>query len=366
MINTKKYLRIAAIIIIVSFLPIPSINGLSISADIDYSSSHTTLEDVGKIGLAIGAVGLVTYGAAQLGSWLWGKTDEKILRQAQQAYEQSTAHYLQMMSLIQSQFPGGEIDNPLVEIPESMLYQMAMIKYHTSGIVAYISQLKSTVQELEGYLKDLRKRMYTIKTQLSEHHDATVLYKHMKHAEQQLKSILPPLRLIHICLKTHESFFELFELEDILAYRYERDLSTLHMYRHDTHYLIQMIHQSIMLQQTSHHDLYPYHWYVNRLNSDITILSTKIDNLLCNYPNRRSVAMTLYTDLQDIKQLIVAAPYYAQELRAIENAQFMSAAIAAQEHHAQELAHQNAIAEQQLLLQQQTHVPSHHNFDDDF
>lgn len=333
--------------------------------DCEISSSTTpSWQQVGKVGLALGAVGLATYGAAKIGGWLWGQTDETCIKKAQKACKQAAANFANMSSILQSQLPHNSFDVTNMEVSEEILYQMATAKYHDAPISSYISKLKTCINELEDYLKSIIKRKDALRMNISRDYQATKLYNKMSTVQMQLEAILPPLQLTYQCLKTHESFFALFELEDVLAYRYERDLHAVQVNKQDSRYLREMIHQSVMLQQATHHGLYPYHWYLHNLQDDITFLSRAINSLDFNYVNRRNVATALYDNLLVIQQTIVASPYYAQEIRAMEHAQLISASIAAQEHQTQELAHQNAIAEQQLIMQRQNPRTHHYIIDD--
>lgn len=353
-------------VIIVNGMSITPVYGMTISASLEYSHSSTTLGNIGKIGLAVGAVGLATYGAAKLGSWLWGQSDEKIVLRAQQACKEASANYINVISLLQKEMSDMSSEDAM-NMPETLLYQLATLKYHEDDIATYCKKLKQTIGDLEGYHKSLVKRMNNLSMSISQNYQLMMVYNRMKNVETQLIAILPQLHVAYLCFKTHEPFFSLFELEDKLAYRYERDLHAVQIYRDDLPYLRQMVHQSVMLQQANHRSSYPYHWYLNKLEDDMAMLARAIDRLPVLYFNRSNVARTLYNNLLLIKQTIVTSSYYAEEIRSLEHAQLMNASIAAQEHQAQELAHQNAIAHQQLALQQEALTRSNQEFlQDDF
>lgn len=306
-------------------------------------NQQSRLETATKIGLAIGAAGLATYGLVKLGCWLFGKSDESAVEAAQKNVREASAQYANITNILNKAYAGStDIQSCITDVSEPILYELAKAKYHDADIKLYIKRLHQTIQKLEKQSQDLHKRIQNALSEPTPSHASLRLVARMKAAENTIQALLPLLYFAYEYLNHHIHYFALFETEDAMMYRYERDLHAIESYQGDLHYLQDMVHQSVMLYQRRHHDPYPYRWYVKRLEEDIYTLHSALEKLSYTYTNRFTVATDLYNKLEKIREIMISSSYYLDELRAYEYARLAQAAIEAQQM-------------QSLALQQQTY-----------
>ena len=319
----------------------------------DYKDSHTGIEEVGKVGLIIGVVGLATYGMVKIGEWLFHKSDETVTELAQKTLREASAQYVQITAILNKNYAGtADRETCITDISEPTLYEIARTKYHDADIALYLQHLASTIQHLHKYAKNLHERIQITQSQETQDYGTLRLIARMKSVESDMQTMLPSLTFTFDYLSYHQSFFALFETEDSMMYRYERDLHAINSYQGDLSYLREMIHQSVMLYQRRHADPYPYRWYLKRLEDDIHLLHVAINRLACAYINRINVAQVLCNKLEFIRETLIGSPYYADELRAYEYAKIAQAALEAQQRQ----AHAQEEQSRQLKLQNELHA----------
>jgi hypothetical protein len=310
-------------------------------------SRQPSWETIKTVGLLAGAAGLA-YGAMQVGNWLFQKSDEDTTEFAQQTIREATAQYIGITTILNNAYTGyRDLEYCITNISESVLYEIAKIKYHDADIALYLKRFSKTLKKIEKQSQDLHNRIQHALAQPTPTHEIIKLISRMKIVENQIQATLPALHFAYDYLNHHASYFALFETEDSMMYRYERDLHAIDSYQGDIHYLQDMIRQSVMLYQRRLHDPYPYRWYLKRLEEDIYALHVAINHLSYTYTNRYNVASSLCYKLEKIRETLIGSPYYAEELRAYEYAKLAQAAIAAQQMQTQ------AIQQQALELQRQ-------------
>ena len=254
-----------------------------------FRHQETYLDDVGTIGLAVGTAGLAVYGLAKLGSWLFTKSDETVTEQAQKDVREASAQYANITTILRDAYAGYTDRQACINnISESVLYELAKAKYHDADIAIYLKRFATTLKNLDKHAQSLRERIHSAHSQPDQDYETQRLIARMKIVENQIQAVLPSLTFAYDYLKHHESFFALFEAEDNMMYRYERDLHAVESYKGDITYLRDMIHQSVMLYQRRHNDPYPYHWYLNRLKKIFLLCIEQCPKLL----------MTIQTDLK--------------------------------------------------------------------
>ena len=340
MITNRTSVAMMSIVILVSSLCTNSTDArIHIQGSVDYGNRDVSIEEVGKIGLVVGAVGLATYGLVKLGGWLFNKSDETATEQAQKSVREASAQYSSITTILGDAYAGSiDPQECINNISEPVLYEIAKAKYHDADIAVYLRQFASTINNIEKQAKNLRSRISSALSQPDQDYETLRLIARMKAIENQIQSVLPSLTFAYDYLKHHESFFALFETEDCMMYRYERDLHAIDSYKGDLSYLREMIHQSVMLYQRRHSDPYPYRWYLKRLEEDIHVMHVAMNKLSYEYTNRYNVANALCNKLEFIRETLIGSPYYSDELRAYEYAKIAQAAIDAQQRqaHAQE------------------------------
>jgi len=312
---------------------------IHIQGSVDYGNPDGSMEQVGKVGLVVGAVGLATYGLVKLGGWLFNKSDETATEQAQKAVREASAQYSSITTILGHAYSDSIDPKECINnISEPVLYEIAKAKYHDADIAVYLRQFGSTIKNIEKQAKNLRNRINSAQSLPDQDYETLRLIARMKAIEIQIQSLLPSLTFAYDYLNHHESFFTLFETEDSMMYRYERDLHAVDSYQGDMSYLREMIHQSVMLYQRRHSDPYPYRWYLKRLEEDIHVMHRAMNKIAYEYTNRYNVANALCNKLEFIRETLIGSPYYSDELRAYEYAKIAQAAIDAQQRqaHAQE------------------------------
>lgn len=361
MVTQRISVYIKSIVIIGSIAYFSSSNAIHTQVKIGHENHAAAMEDVGKVGLVVGAVGLATYGLVKLSSWLFNKSDETVAEQAQQAMRQASAEYASITTILGNAY-SGYIDRQecINSISEAVLYEIAKAKYHDADIAIYQRRFAGTLKNLSKCAKNIRDRMRILQSQPDPEKETLRLIAKMKVIESQIQSLLPALTFAYDYLKHHESYFTLFEAEDSMMYRYERDLHAVDSYQGDMNYLREMIHQSVMLYQHRIHNPYPYLWYLKRLEDDIHVMHVAINKISYEYTNRLNVANALCNKLEFIRETLIGSPYYSEELRAYEFAKITQAAIdaqqrqaRAQEEQARELQRQNDLRAQELYLANQ-------------
>lgn len=293
------------------------------------------LEEIGKAGLVLGAIGLATYGIIKLGNWLFNQSDEALADEAQQCINEVSSHYAPITVLLNNTYPDSfNCKECINNVSEQVLYELAKAKHSDADIAIYLKQLAKTTKKLENQAKNLRNRIHILQAKLDQNYETHKIITKMQTLEKQIQSTLPTLKFAYDYLKHHESFFALFEVEDAMMYRYEKDLRAADSHDGDINYIRDMIHQSVMLYQRQHHVPYPYRWYLTRLEADISTMHIAINKLSYEYTNRYNVATALCNKLEFIRETLIGSSFYADELHAYEYAKLAQAAIDAQERQA--------------------------------
>lgn len=327
-----------------------------LQGQISYEANKVTIDDIGKVGLVIGAVGLATYGMAKFGSWLFNKSDGTIVEQAQQAMREASAQYMNLTTILADVYSDStDRQDCISRISETILYAIAKTKYHDADIETYIYRFLGTIKNLDKHAKKLRDRIQALQYESDQDYQTLRIISRMKAIENQIQTMLPGLSFAYDYLKHHQTYFTLFETEDNMMYRYERDLHAVDSYQGDLSYFREMLHQSVMLYQRRHSDPYPYRWYLRRLEDDIHYMHAAMNKLSYEYSNRYNVALALCNKLELIRETLIGSPYYSDELRAYEYAKIAQAAIdaqqrqaRAQEQQAHELQRHNNLQAQSL------------------
>lgn len=328
---------------------------LTLLGSIFYNTSITakhydqsSLKTIGTVSLIAGVAGIATYGLVQFSNWLFHKSDEDATELTQQTMREISAQYVGITTILNNAYAGySDREYCITNISEPVLHEIAKAKYHDADIALYLKRFRKTLNTIEKQSQDLHNRIQYALAQPTPTHDNIKLISRMKVVENQIQTILPSLHLAYDYLNHHASYFALFETEDSMMYRYERDLHAIDSCQGDMHYLQDMIHQSVMLYQRRLHNPYPYRWYLKRLEEDIYALHVAINHLSYAYTNRYNVASALSYKLEKIRETLIGSPYYAEELRAYEYAKLAQAAIEAQQMQTQ------ALQQQALELQRQ-------------
>jgi hypothetical protein len=316
-------------------------------------SEQPSWETIKTVGFLAGAVGLA-YGVIQFSNWLFRKSDEDTTELVQQTMREVTAQFTGITTILNNAYAGhSDRESCITNISEPVLHAIARAKYHDADIALYLKRLSVTLKKIEKQSQDLHKRIQHALAQPTPTHEIIKLISRMKVVENQIQATLPSLYFAYDYLNHHASYFALFETEDSMMYRYERDLHAIDSCQGDMHYLQDMIHQSVMLYQRRLHNPYPYRWYLKRLEEDIYALHVAINHLSYTYPDRYDVASALCYKLEKIREALIGSPYYSEELRAYEYAKLAQAAIAAQQMQAQALQQQALELQRQNELQAQ-------------
>jgi hypothetical protein len=292
-------------------------------------------KDIAGVALAVGGIGLSAYALAKLGSWLFAKSDTTVAEQAYNTIIQAQAQYSPITAILNKAKLNCNEELACVQsISEPILYELAQAKYYDADITLYLKRLDNTIKTIESNLKELR---HSVQSLQLRHHDyqITRLLARLKMIEGMVDTMLPSLKFAHTYLKYHATYFLLFEMEDMLMYRYEPIIQTIDRCPNDMNALREATHQSVMMYKPHHAKAYPYHRYLEQLEDDILKLHIAMHKLAHEYTNRYQAAQALYNKLELIRTTILCSPYYTQEIRDYEHAKLAQAAIDAQQQLAQ-------------------------------
>ncbi len=326
----------------------------------EYRSDVTA--DVARFAIGAGCIAAFCYGAYKVGQWLFGKTDEQILKESSLVLSDVTYHFTPLVTL----FGNNQCKN----IDEPFLYQYAnQLSRDKKSIQAILSDLGSGIPALKSSHETMNTRLI----ELQRKRQAT-LFESMRQVNESTAVLLHKLESIHQCLQYHNAYFVLYEKEAVLMGEYEQSLLAVEHAGGNPLVLKEQIRMIIMAYASKNRIVYPYMYYIEKISRDCSQLDQMIRGLSGNYANRANAAYNLLQRLQIIYNVLLTDDVYLQELRDYERAKIekqrleaeQAKAAAAQAHaaaaHAQaaalqaqawELAHQNQLQAAQIQLQQE-------------
>lgn len=354
----KKLLLIVASSLVTSNQTMPFDFG-NVRGSISWQS-RTMLDDLGKVGLCLGAAGLATYGLVKIGQWLFSQTNEQCLAKTREGYEQAINEYTALLSILAEKYQGcTDINSCLYDVSEQTLYKLALLicPQVPSGyylpVSGYIKKLRNTVDQLAYLERNLSSRLHELT--MHNGYDPAVIYlkPQMIVVLEQTQGLLRDLHFAYDYVDHHKSYFQLFEREFLLLARYDRELHAIELY--GAHYpsIAESMHQAIMVYQREHRDLYPYYQYLLRLEEDINALTGVMQHVSYNYYYRLQAAGLLRNKLTIMRQWVVSSPVYSQELQAYEYARMAAEALATQRENNRLLEAQTCALQEQARAAQQ-------------
>ncbi len=286
-----------------------------VHAHINCPVPHLNGGHVSKVGVFVCAACLAAYVFMRLGTWLLEKSDEMAVDHARSTCRAAAARYANVTAIVDAAYPPSpNRDGYIHEVNERVLYDIAMARYHGVDIKTSVLDMRAELSALNVQLSIVQNCIYDVGVDLADRQELMPKYERMKEVEWQLETTIATLHFAHDYLEHHISYFVLFETEDMLSSRYERELNILETADDDMDYAREAIGQSVALWCTNHYKPYPYGWYLSRLERDLQSLRVAIDGLAYEYSKRRSVASNLNDRLEIIKEVLDGSPTYGQEL----------------------------------------------------
>ena len=321
---------------------------------IPISDDSASLSTLVTVALAGSASALVGYGIYRLGQLVFHPSDQKVLEKTNTMYHEAYAHYHEIATKLKDSHSLGSNNHDIIyNFSEAILYQIAIEKHYEASIDPYLSQLNSSIKNLESYNKKLLQRSNKLYTTIKTDYENVWLYDHMKALQQKISTFLPSLYLLRDYLKHHRSYLKLFELESSLLYRYSQELNALSNYLYDHKGLKEAIHSSVMLHQHHTRAKYPYISYADTISKDMEELQNTLNRLAYNYAERIYYAQDLYNKLNSIKAVVVAATQYHTELIEWEKARRKEKELSIQQQQLNALQHQNHLYERDIQQHEQ-------------
>lgn len=269
--------------------------------------------------LLLGTAALM--GAYTLASWLSEPSDQDHIRNAQAVNTNTTLSYASLLNTIESLYainiiecPADQKQQTIDRVSEDNLHIIAKNFFGVGRqtIHSYLNQLNDSIGLIEKQIQTLNKRMHYL---TKNNKSADDVYHTMVQTNEQLNRSGTQLRFIRDYLKTHTSYFYLYEFEHVLRNRYARELNLNTVYPTDRYRLQEELRISVMLR--AHHQEHPgylYQEYVRTLNNDIETLFTRITRLAFAYHDRIDECRSLATALTAIKNSIIADPEYSRTI----------------------------------------------------
>ena len=248
---------------------------------------------IGIIGGVAGAVGL--YGAY---NWLCGESDEEAMATARQRAIECKNEYREPIAMQAGQY----VDR----LDEKILCELAKIKHSKPTISVYLSQVDSA-------LRDLRSSYNTLSKRIVDQRDYMVR-DCMQQVVSELRTLIEEMDLFSRTLKTHQSYFDLYEAEKKLAFKYDEELIVLASYNGNLDNQAWAIRQFVIARSKTSSLPFPRVEYRKIVDRDIERLESIFNKSSRHYPERMAYMRQLIDTLKLIKSFLVTDVLYPQEV----------------------------------------------------
>ncbi len=275
------------------------------------------LEQTGKVCAAAGAVLVGIGGFMGLCGWLFSESDEQLSRNVQDEYKQLCDVYSSMVQKLEQTYHLYRIDarerhRIITDVNETLLYDFAVQSWRDNKNMTWLcNTLSSKVSSLRSRSSKLAGRLYELRAKVYTDYEAQRMLREMNELVETINQALPHFELLRDYVMQHKSYFALYEAEDRLRTRYERELQVLTDYPDDRAYIRREIKRVVV--QTS--GKYPHIGYVEQLDRDIQTVEDVIARSAYNYADRLRWVRWISENLSYIKGIVVVEPAYTDEIR---------------------------------------------------
>jgi hypothetical protein len=203
---------------------------------------------------------------------------------------------------------------PIQYIPETVLFEFATFVWNGGYTQdAYHSELFSAKYKLQGYVRDLNKRIRSYDGKYSSYEDQKKL-SIMRNLLQSVNQLLADITFFADCLECHKSYFTLYDCVGKTRNRYSAQISILESGRYST---AAEIKQSIVNYDSSQ---FAFRNFVKVIENDISHLDFNLRNVTYNYEAGQRYAQQILHQLITIKNIVVSDSRYQEELYQWEQA----------------------------------------------
>ena len=268
----------------------------------------------GACAAAAALVGIA--GTAAFVDWCFSETDDQLIGRVSSECQIIVSQYKQSMDYFLQQAGVGLYSphRPIQYIPETVLFEFATFVWNSgSSQSAYRSELFSAKYKLQGYVKDLSKRIYSYQGKYTSYEEQKKL-SIMRNLLQSVEQLLVDITLFADCLECHNSYFTLYDCVGKTRNRYAAQIAILESGRYSIHAEIK---QSILSYDSSQ---YAFRNFVKGIESDISNLDFSLRNLAYNYEAGQRYAHQFLHQLITIKNIVVTDSRYQEELYQWEQA----------------------------------------------
>ncbi len=290
-----------------------------LSALILLTAFPTQTRDDDGVRLAIGIIGGVA-GAVGLYSaynWLCGESDEEAMDTARQRMVVCKNEYRHAFGVLGLRVePAISISqaNRLVDhLDEKVLYELAKIKQSKPTIAVYRSQVDAVV-------RDLRFSYNTLSTRIADQKEY-ILRNRMQQTVDDLKVLVDEMDLLARTLKVHQSYFDLYETEGKLGFKYDEELRVLAGYNGNLDNQAWAIRQFVVARSKTSSLPFPRVEYRKIVDRDIERLESVLNKSSRYYPDRMSCVRQLIDTLKSIRSFILMDVSYSPEVKDYEHDQ---------------------------------------------
>lgn len=320
---------------------------LSLSYGNSYSSGNHSSFIAGTF--AFGAALIGAAGIAAAVDWCCSETDDKLINRISSEYNYLYSQYAETIHYFGPRAGVGihPPHRPIHTISESVLYEFAThVWYLNISQVEYQSGVWSAKRKLESVAYDLRKRLRSVEGKYTTYEDQRRL-SIMRDLLHKVEILLADITLFADCLECHKSYLVLYDAVGMIRNRYLGCVTILESGR----YSVATEIKHLVLSNDS--GQYAFKNFVKNIEGEIAVLESHVYSLAYNYESARKYTHLLISQLNTIKNIIVADPRYQEELYQWEQVRLERQRIEALEAQARlEKQRLNIIREQNRILEQ--------------
>lgn len=295
-----KKIALAALIMLAQ--PVSSIN----------AGHHSSDDNSGiAIALAVGGAALAGAGIYALCDWLFSRTDQQVLSDANTLIASIDARYTRLYEIFinhlgdRNTFSAASYTMPLLENIE-----YAELKNVSIG--SYIANVSSSVLALHKEHACIGKRLAALEKRMHKDPQAGFMHRELQQASAKLNKRLVRLRSMQNFLEYHQPFFELLGANTAI---YQKHCAILAQLAYVMQYPAALagLAPLIMASKDMQGQRFVYLSYYNQLTSDIRRLHNALHAVRVAYEPLASSSAALERDLELLSGIIRSSDRYAQE-----------------------------------------------------
>ena len=305
--------------------------------------------------LVCGAIagGIASY---QFLSWLFTKTDQQLLEQAEDNLKRISSDYANMVNV----YPFGYVSHAQ-DLPEHTLNAMARERAGQHDIALYLDYMYKAIGILRADKKEISSRLRSAE----KNEKQMECYAAMKLLENKISQYDVKIEVVYRALHLHRAYFALYDLYAELSLRHGSVAQVFNYSYNSAKDFEYSLKTAVMAYDYRRSEKYPYMRYVELLAHDSRQFDHAFSACAYAYHDLLAVSRQLREVLERAKQALVVTKEYEQNVRDYQRAQreqkmleeqrrqteALQRQARAQEEQAREVARQNRLKEKELQLQ---------------